>query len=296
MSTFSASLSEAAAAATTAAARAPTAQPNSPFALKSSVRTLRALYSGISMPLATVGIVQSLNFASYDGIRRFLHQRDHPDNTTNGRDYLDNDSLQNVTAAGFISGCGMACLTAPMLLVKTRQQITGKGFRQTLVESFRGGGGGDSSMLSRQRPAFLIGFGPHFLAESLGRSVYFATYEYCKREIARRNNDNNNNSSRSSSSSSTISLRERMVSAGAAGIVCWCLIFPLDSLRSRLYGQTTSHPKNTMEMMRYMYEENGVRGFFRGFGVTVLRAGPVAAVILPMYDYLLEQLVASQQH
>jgi hypothetical protein len=291
MSTLSTSLSEAATTTTTAAARVPTAQPNSPFALKSSVRTLRALYSGISMPLATVGIVQSLNFASYDGIRRSLHQRDHPDNT-NGRDYLENDSLQNITAAGFISGCGMACLTAPMLLVKTRQQITGNGFRQTLAESFRGVGVGESSMLFRQRPAFLIGFGPHFLAESLGRGVYFATYEYCKREYARRNNDNNDNGV--FSSSSTISLRERMFSAGAAGIVCWCLIFPLDSLRSRLYGQITSHPKNTMEMMRSMYQENGARGFFRGFGVTVLRAGPVAAVILPMYDFLLEQLVASQ--
>jgi hypothetical protein len=39
-----------------------------------------------------------------------------------------------------------------------------------------------------------------------------------------------------------------------------------------------------------MYAEQGWRGFFRGFTVTILRAGPVAAFILPVYDVALDQL------
>ena len=128
-------------------------------------------------------------------------------------------------------------------------------------------------------------------------------------------------------------LHERMMCAAAAGIVCWMVIFPVDSLRSRLYAQATtttgavsqahgpsSHlqpqqqqqqpsgsqatsssttsstsPRmsSSWHMVQRVYREHGLRGFYRGVTITVLRAGPVAAAVLPMYDLTLDYL--SQQ-
>jgi mitochondrial ornithine carrier protein len=229
----------------------------------------------------TVGLVQSASFTAYDGLRRGLYQRDHPDAgiTECSMDHLHKDSLTNVALAGFCSGSALSFLTAPLVQVKTRQQITGNGFRQTLIESLRLPEGATQSL-----PRCFAGFGPHFLMESVGRAVYYTTYEACKRGIA---------NYQGMSNAASISLQDRMLSAGFAGIVCGAIIFPLDSLRSRIYSQvtTTTNPKTTLQMLEFMYYENGIRGFYRGFGVTVLRSGPVSSVVLPIYDLVLGSMV-----
>jgi mitochondrial ornithine carrier protein len=255
---------------------------SSSSSLKYYSRTLRALYSGVGAPLVTVGLVQSASFTAYDGLRRSLYQRDHPDAgmAECSMDHLHNDSLTNVALAGFWSGSALSFFTAPLVQVKTRQQITGNGFRQTLFESLRRPEGANPALL----PRCFAGFGPHFLMESVGRAVYYTTYEACKRGIANYQGVSN---------TASISLQDRMLSAGFAGIVCGAIIFPLDSLRSRIYSQaaTTANPKTTWQMLQFMYYENGVRGFYRGFGVTVLRSGPVSSVVLPIYDLVLASMV-----
>ena len=39
-----------------------------------------------------------------------------------------------------------------------------------------------------------------------------------------------------------------------------------------------------------MWAEGGVRRFYRGYAYTLLRAGPVAAAIMPMFEILLPHL------
>jgi solute carrier family 25 (mitochondrial carnitine/acylcarnitine transporter), member 20/29 len=261
-------------------------------------QTLRALYSGVSGPLVTVGMVQSLNFAVYDRTRQFFHlqriQQEHLCNKSPSA-YLTEDSLSGVATAGFVSGLTIACVTAPLVMIKTNQQVTGNSFRQALRDAWYRHGRLNLS-------AGAAGFVPHVLGESLGRSIYYFTYEGLKRSWAvtkagnvGRNPPPNN--------SANISLQERMACAAASGIICWAAIFPLDSLQSRLYaaagvphdGYALMHsPRDSMsskqllvDTLRQMQEE---RSFYRGFWVTVLRAGPVAAVVLPVYDLTLETL------
>ena len=248
--------------------------------LKLSTQTIRALYSGISGPLFAVGLVQSANFTSYDTIRRILHHYDHPDASES--DYLNHDSLANVAIAGFCTGSVLAFFTAPLVMVKTRQQISGKGFRQALAEILRPKGG------PVNLSSCFVGFGPHLLSETLGRAFYYSTYEYCKRSIVKYKRIQGDKDA-------SVSMSERMAAAATSGIVCWSLIFPLDSIRSRMFNQDGSNPKNTFEMIHAMYQEGGssLRPFYRGFSVTVLRAGPVAAAVLPIYDFVLEKLSSS---
>jgi hypothetical protein len=146
---------------------------------------------------------------------------------------------------------------------------------------------------------------PHLWTETFGRAVYFGTYEFLKRRLLlwRANKDkeeesmtgsyDNIHSSSSSSSTTTISLPYRMLCAAASGITCWSVIFPMDVIRCQLLAAVPTHAPTAGQIARSIYQQHGgVRGFYRGFSVTVLRAGPVAAVVLPVYDMALEALSA----
>lgn len=251
--------------------------PSSPFQPSNLLRTIRALYSGALCPLVTVGFVQSINFTTYDAMRRFLHHREAPDAPQG--DYLHNDSLLNVGIAGFVAGTGLAFITSPLIRVKTHQQITGSGFREAFRETlFRPNGKLNLS-------GCVVGIYPHLLSETMGRAMYYCVYEACKRQTAAYKAERG--------LPPTVSLSERMGAAALAGVCCWAAIFPLDALRNRLYSQagragaSNAPLSSTWEMARAMYHE---RALYRGFSLTVLRAGPVAAAVLPVYDLVLEQL------
>lgn len=284
-------------------ARTTTTTPSRP--LHTAWQTLRALYSGVSGPLVTVGVVQSLNFAVYDRTRQYLHQQriqqqcQDDASPAKANSYMTEDSLSGVATAGFASGMTIACITAPLVMIKTNQQITGNSFRQALEQSlFRQG--------RLNLSAGAAGFLPHLIGESVGRSIYYFTYEGLKRSwAAAKNNDSgntiNNKNNNNKELNTSISLQERIACAAMSGITCWAAIFPVDALRNRLYAaaaavsqhtpsgepMTTSSRQLLIGTIRQMRQE---RAFYRGFGVTVLRAGPVAAAVLPVYDLTLETL------
>ena len=237
---------------------------------RSLVSQIRALYAGVTGPLMTVGLVQSVNFAVYDAMRRFLysledhHHHDNNNNTSNH--YLHHDSLSNVAVASTTAGTVLALFTSPLLITKVQQQtVVGLSFRQALRRTWQTG--------------LFVGLGPHLITETVGRAAYFCTYEAIKRQFL----DDN-----------SIALHHRMASAAAAGSLCWSVIFPLDAVRNRLYAQTTRTQMGAVAMAQHMYYGGGGwRAFYRGFGVTLVRAGPVAAAVLPVYDWALEELSSS---
>ena len=96
-------------------------------------------------------------------------------------------------------------------------------------------------------------------------------------------------------STANLSIPERMICAATSGMICWAFIFPADVIRSKLYAKSlnTQIQPTTMDgiyLARQMVKEQGIQSLYRGMGVTVLRAGPVAAAVLPVYDSVLEWL------
>lgn len=255
--------------------------------LTTGYRFVRASYSGATTPLITVGMVQSVNFATYDASRQFFYNRQHP-SSSNPRAYLTNDSLRNVAMSGSIGGATTACITAPFIMVKINQQITGNTFRRAFREIFTVGSASKSDVcysIWNLRPfrSYGAAFVPHILFESFGRALYVSTYEWSKRSLANSKTE----------SGASLSLGERVLCAGASGIVSWATFFPCDALRNRMYHAAASREKTTissnsiLETIRVMHTE---RAFYRGFSISILRAAPVAAAVLPVYDIALECL------
>ena len=156
--------------------------------------------------------------------------------------------------------------------IKTKQQITGNGFRQAVKESLFTKNG------KMSLSGCFTGFYPHLISETMGRSLYYVVYEACKRSVK-------SYKEQRGFVQPEVTIQERMVSAAFAGVSCWALIYPFDVLRSRLYYEEGRF--TTVEMIRTVHAE---KAFYRGFLLTVLRAGPVAAAVLPVYDLVLERL------
>lgn len=238
-------------------------------------RSLLSLYSGVQGPLLTVGVVQAINFAVYDSIRRQLHSRRYPDSNDDDG-YLHEFALADIMVASSIAGGVVATMTSPLMAIKTNQQINPRGFRQTMRELYAAPRGG----------AFFSGFGPHLFCDSFGRMCYLSCYELMKRCIVQSRRDDLGNGD-DINDTRDLSLQERMICAGASGMICWTIIYPADVLRSRMYANALVECRpNLLEMAKSIYnEEKSLKPFYRGLGVTVLRAAPVAAAVLPVYDF-----------
>jgi ornithine carrier protein len=226
----------------------------------------------------------------YDTARRVLYehqlQSKHPNNVVFARqpkDYLYYDNLSNVAMASFMSGSLLSVITSPMVVVKTKQQIAVWGFRKAITETFVNGG----------LQGFYAAFGAHFICESFGRSFYMFAYELSKRQVAQSKISGQSLlDSTCRTTTENISTIERMLCAALAGMSSWALIFPFDVIKSKLYARTLTKQASTtaldgLALARQLVREQGIRSLYRGIGVTVARGGPVAATVLPVYDYVL---------
>lgn len=277
----------------------------------------RALYRGVAGPLVTVGLVQGLNFAIYDATRRGLQAAaEEQANKKNASSFSVNDDcllqqqqqqhdkqrhisssnnpLWHVAVASVTAGTVVAFVTSPLVMMKTKQQVQ----QISLADAAR-------QTIQQHRGLWMPrGFGPHFVSETAGRGIYFVAYEVCKRawmmtmQQQQQPFPNQHGTIKTTRADNTtgISMAGRMASAGVAGMVSWTLIFPLDVLRNRLFASSSSCVQQQQEsawrlaQRIYHGQGGGLRAFFRGYGISLVRAGPVAALVLPIYDYTLERL------
>ena len=90
---------------------------------------------------------------------------------------------------------------------------------------------------------------------------------------------------------SELSLSQRMAAAALAGTLSSSILLPLDAIRTRMHAHPSfSHSDNltVRRAAKDLWRMGGVREFFRGFGVSFMRAGPVASLSMPAYDLALE--------
>jgi solute carrier family 25 (mitochondrial carnitine/acylcarnitine transporter), member 20/29 len=222
--------------------------------LQKSIRgRVRRLYRGIGPPLVTSGVIRALNFGLWQNCLDHLNRRDNVDTKTPRG------------GAVFVSGCFASAITAPLTQVvhvlKLQRQVHGTG---TSYASFFG------------RNLWSPGFVVHTSLEALGSGVYYTSYVMSKYYATPRSDET--------------PFLTRLLCGSFAGVCGWCAIFPLDTLRSRILSSPRGQPLRGIDVARDIVREHGVRGFYHGIGPCLMRAVPVAATVLPTYDYVLSYL------
>ncbi len=237
------------------------------------------LYRGIIPPLVSTGAVRSLYFGTYEALRPPMA----------AALASPQESLSVVFVAGSLTGATLAPLTAPIQRLKLVQQVEGLSLRECVRSLFASSG---VSSLMR-------GMGVHMLLETFGSGCYLATYHAAKR-VATTSLDADDDSGAGGGRRPREPLRVRIGCGAIAGISGWVSIYPLDVLRSRIMSAPPSVADGgggwatVAAVARETVARGGYRAFFSGISLTLLRAAPVAGVVLPVYDTVLDFLARSR--
>jgi solute carrier family 25 (mitochondrial carnitine/acylcarnitine transporter), member 20/29 len=217
---------------------------------------LIALYRGILPPLLTTGAIRSLYFGVFENVKLGL-----------GAPTIGDASMGTTLCAAGFTGLSLAPVTQPFVCLKVWQQAHGG----SLVAA--------ASKLSRSRGfrGYFPGFGLHCGLETVGSIVYLGVYYQVKRMLR--------------AEDGTESLRMRVMAGAMAGSIAWSTIYPLDVLRSRLMAGSMAGSTSIRATAQQVYTSGGLAAFYRGIGATLMRAGPVAGVLLPVNDLIHDELV-----
>ncbi|KAG8462514.1 hypothetical protein KFE25_010339 [Diacronema lutheri] len=243
---------------------------------------LRALWRGAS-PLAWVVPVQNaLLFAGYGMGERFAAYASaerHADAATAAR---AGGAAAPATAAPplapiFVGGCAGGVLqcfvVSPVELVKVHLQSSSP------KEAGAGLLAGASKVYATIGvPAIWRGLSATLLRDGLPHGVWFASYEWGKRELAARDPDR------------VLPTAAAPLSCGAfAATVAWAVGYPADIVKTRI--QSPAHAgrdaPSVLAAARELLAESGGRpfaAFYRGFGLKLARAVPMNALSFFAYE------------
>jgi mitochondrial ornithine carrier protein len=117
-----------------------------------------------------------------------------------------------------------------------------------------------------------------FLRETGGSAAWFGTYEYVSSIFKSRH-----------PSGQDLPATDLMVAGACAGMAYNLILFPADSVKSCMQTDSISEVgrlRGFLDVGREMWQYGGVRVFYRGCLITVLRAAPASAVIFWTYENL----------
>ncbi len=78
---------------------------------------------------------------------------------------------------------------------------------------------------------------------------------------------------------------QNMAAGAAAGMAYWTAFFPADTVKSRMQSAPPElQGRGFLWWLRHLHATTGLRGLYRGWGITVSRAAPSNAVLFFVYE------------
>lgn len=79
---------------------------------------------------------------------------------------------------------------------------------------------------------------------------------------------------------------------GLAGSGSWLFTYPIDYIKTLIQSESLEARKykNSIDCVRKKYEEEGIRTFFKGLGVTMIRSFPVNGCGFVAFEFMMRQL------
>lgn len=178
--------------------------------------------------------------------------------------------------AGLASGVSSAVLLQPADLLKTRVQQSRS---SSLLPVLR-------SILSGPHPITSLWRGtvPSALRTGFGSALYFTSLHTLRQLVA--NNTTNGLSTtvgRSSSVLPKLTSSQNMLTGASARVFAGMILMPVTVIKVR-YESDMYNYKSLLSASRHIYQGEGLRGFFAGFGATAVRDAPYAGLYVVFYE------------
>lgn len=221
---------------------------------------LRGFFQGIGSPLFGASLENATLFVAYNQTSKYLTKNTHF------------GELTNIIISGAVSGSFASLVLTPVELIKCKLQVA------NLENKIPGNIPKTTKIIPtlvniiKQKGAMGLwqGQSSTFVRESFGGVAWFTTYELMKRYLKERHSGEENKT------------WELLVSGASAGLAFNASIFPADTVKSIMQTEHTTIKKAVMKVItRY-----GFTGFYRGLGITLIRAAPANATVFYTYETL----------
>lgn len=185
----------------------------------------------------------------------------------------DREPLSLVAAGGAAGGIFVSFILTPADLIKCRMQV-----QNTLPIADRIYSNSIECAAAIRRKRGIQGlFRGHvamMLRESIGCAFYFVTFQYLIRLFLKEGE-----------SFHDVTPLAHLFGGGCAGVAFWTTTYPIDAVKTKQQTMKSDYLKlNFRQSVRRLYRTEGLRGMFRGYGVTALRAFPGNAVLIAVYE------------
>lgn len=277
---------------------------------------LRSLYRGISAPLFGAAVETSSLFFSYR-IAQDILVATAPSLLRALPSDHDGTAKASLTfpallVAGAASGALTSLLLTPIELIKCKMQVSLPPAHLASEPRYlaRKPPGPIQLMKSVLKSQGLLGFWHGQLGtlirESGGSSAWFGSYEGVKILFGNYNDRKAKAKSEHHYSSPatppttplpapttatpSISTTQQLLAGAAAGVSYNFLFYPADTIKSRMQTEEAaaagSRPTTFAATSREVWSQQGLKGFYRGCGITVFRSAPSSAIIFSIYEGL----------
>ncbi|CAN9122127.1 unnamed protein product [Alternaria alternata] len=221
-----------------------------------------AFYKGTLTPLIGIGACVSVQFGGFHYARRAFEASNE---AKTGKGQL---SYSQYYAAGAFAGIANTALSSPIEHIRIRLQTQPHGANRLYAGPI------DCVRKLTAHQGILGGVyrgtAVTFMREAQAYGCWFTAFEYMMNADAARNNIDR----------SEISTLKVAAYGGLAGEVLWISSYPFDVIKSKMqsdaFGKEQKY-KSMRDCFAKTYRGEGLGGFWRGIGPTLLRAMPVSA-------------------
>jgi ornithine carrier protein len=242
------------------------------------------MIQGMSSPIVGAMMENAILFVGYRQIQRQIREYSPPVQTpTTVLDEYEQVPLtiNQLALAGAIAGSIVSLILTPVELIKCKLQV------QNMNKSTQFNGPADlikQTFQSQGIAGFYRGFIPTFVRETGASAFWFGAYEYtCLALIKHRQKsvlDDNIVTKKD------LTAPELMLGGAMGGIAYNLSFFPVDVIKSRMQiEQAGAHGefKSFTQITKEIYKGAGLKGFYRGCGMTAAKSAPANAIIFMTY-------------
>ena len=205
-------------------------------------------------------------------------------------------TLGGLVICGAVSGAFTSLLLTPIELVKCQLQVPVSA--SALHDRSRAGVLSVISSVFRHHG--LLGFWHGQLGtlirETGGSAAWFGSYEGVSQAFRRWNARALEPRTPTVSHTQTLSLWQQLLAGATAGVSYNFIFFPADTIKSRMQtedvnpvdmtGRGITKRETFWDSGKALWKQQGIRGLYRGCGITVIRSAPSSAIIFAVYEGL----------
>lgn len=197
--------------------------------------------------------------------------------------------MSALLVCGAASGAFTSLALTPIELVKCKMQVPPEAGN---VNVSARGPGPLAIMASVYRHQGLAGFWRGQLGtlirETGGSAAWFGSYEGVSLLFRRARSE------ASAAAKEALPVHQQMAAGAVAGMTYNFLFYPADTVKSRMQtedvSQMTGGRRTFWAVGKALWEQQGLRGLYRGCGITVGRSAPSSAFIFSVYEALRKYL------